>query len=259
MASYMPWRTKTRLKWNFSHEKPFDYHQSPTQFSKFYKCLSQGSHIWLYEWSLWFCWREVTPVGFTADMRLLFRDTFLVQMGNSLTYPVVLTVDRHLALLFFQLLHLRTIVNTPTQGRNRTGFGLAIISSHLFERGLLWVRGLQASCRRRVCQESLCYLTVPCTVWRIALLLGPRSLIHDAHEGGIARPVLSCTARDLVNHLIFHSSIWSLDLEALWEAAAWRQTTGWTWHLDAARWGTRRTWAGKGSWMSHVTHRPTLT
>lgn len=73
---------------------------------------------------------------FAADMWLLFRDTFLIQVRNSLTYSVLLTVDGDLA-LFFQLLHLGPVVDTPTQGSCGAGFGLVMISTRWFEDGFL--------------------------------------------------------------------------------------------------------------------------
>lgn len=159
-------------------------------------------------------------MGFVTDVRLLFRAALLIQMRHSLGDPVILTVDCRLAFLLFQLLPRCPIVDTATQGRNRTGFGLASVSSRLFERGLLRVQGLQAGCGGRVRQEPLRQLTVPGAAGGIALLLEPRGLIHDAHERSVARPVLRCAALHRVNSLVFNANVRSLALEAVGKTAA---------------------------------------
>lgn len=57
-------------------------------------------------------------MGFRTDMKRLLGDAFRVEMGHTLSFPVVLTEGWNLALIFFQLLHLSPIVDTHAQGGN---------------------------------------------------------------------------------------------------------------------------------------------
>lgn len=164
-------------------------------------------------------------MGFVAEVRLLFSDAFLVQMSNSLAYPGILTVGWNRALPFFQLLRGGPVVDAAPQGGHGTGFGLAVIPRCLLERGLLRVRGLRAGCRR-VRQQPLRHGRVPGAARGVALLLEPGRLIHDAHERSVARSVLGGAARDLVNGLVFDSSLWPRTLEAVGKTAAGRQAAG---------------------------------
>lgn len=165
-------------------------------------------------------------MGFAAEVRLLFGDAFLVQMSNSLADPGILTVGWHRALPFFQLLHGGPVVDAAPQGGHGTGFGLAVIPRCLLERWLLRVRGLRAGCGR-VRQQRLRHGRVPGAARRVALLLEPGRLIHDAHERSVARSVLGgAHARDLVSGLVFDPSLWPRALEAVGKTAAGRQAAG---------------------------------